>query len=388
MMFHIAEKKEIKQGKVTDVYFQRTVEVLQALGIDSRVAAEVRAAELPEGYDFAVLAGVEEVAELFQGMPVDIEGLPEGTVFYPEEPVLTISGKYPDFAIYETALLGLLCQASGVASKAARCRIAAGERTILSFGARRMHPALAPMIDRSAYIGGCDGVAVVKSAEALGLEPLGTIPHSLILLVGDTLEAARAFDKVVDRAVKRVALIDTFADEKFEALRVAEGLENLYAVRFDTPKTRRGDLLGLLEEVRWELDIRGFKHVKILVSGGLDEYKIARLNPAADAYGVGTALSNAPVINFSLDIVEIEGKPIAKKGKRSGAKRVYQCDRCGKREVATVSAPLQQCRCGGNFKCLSHPLLESGKLVAPLPEVSKIRKYVLEQLRGLDLKLL
>src|SRR5436190_1151227 len=83
------------------------------------------------------------------------------------------------FGVLETALLGLLCQASGVATVAARCKIAAEGRPVFSFGARRMHPAISPMVERSAYIGGCDGVASVKSAEVIGIQPVGTMAHAV-----------------------------------------------------------------------------------------------------------------------------------------------------------------------------------------------------------------
>lgn len=102
--------------------------------------------------------------------------LKEGTVFHPYEPVMEIEGRYQDFCVFETALLGLMCQASGVATKATRFKRLAGERPVISFGARRMHPVLAPVIERNAYIGGCDGVAVVKSGEVIGEDPMGTMP--------------------------------------------------------------------------------------------------------------------------------------------------------------------------------------------------------------------
>src|SRR5690606_27067049 len=124
----------------------------------------------------------------------------------------------------ETAMLGLLCQASGVATKAARIRRLAGDKTVVSFGARRVHPAVAPVIERAAYIGGCDGVSVVMAAELLGEDPTGTTPHALILLMGDTVDAMLAYDRVLPPDVPRIALIDTFQDEKFEAIRVAEAL--------------------------------------------------------------------------------------------------------------------------------------------------------------------
>src|SRR5205814_10516607 len=102
-------------------------------------------------------------------------------------------------------------------------------------------------------------------------------------------------------------------DAKCGALRVPEALgDDLYAVRLDTPSSRRGDLYRIVEEVRWELALRGFGHVKILASGGIDEYEILRLNPVVDGYGVGTSIANAPVVSFALDIMEIEGRPMAK----------------------------------------------------------------------------
>lgn len=385
-MFHIADEKEIKEGKVTDVYFKRTEEILKKKRIKKRVAMEVVAHKFPANYPWAILAGIEEVVDLFEDKPVNIDSIPEGTFFYPEEPVLTISGEYSSFAVYETPLLGLICQASGVATKAARCKKAAGERSVVSFGARRMHPAISPMIERSAFLGGCDGVAVIKSAELIGEKAVGTIPHALILIMGDTVKATKAFNKVIPKGVKRVSLIDTLGDEKFEAVRVAQALgKNLFAVRLDTPGSRRGNFLRLLEEVRWELNQRGFKNVKLFLSGGMDENEILKLNPQANAYGVGTAISNARVIDFSLDIVEIERKPFAKRGKLSGRKQVWRCNKCGKRETTLAKQRLFKCPCGGGFEGLSRPLMRRGKLVTELPRVQEIRKKVLKELKKVEL---
>ncbi|HXZ43916.1 MAG TPA: nicotinate phosphoribosyltransferase, partial [archaeon] len=229
-------------------------------------------------------------------------------------------------------------------------------------------------------LGGCDGVAVVKSAELIKADPSGTMPHSLVLMLGDSVEAAKAFNEVIDRAVKRVVLIDTFSDEKMEAVRVAQALgPDLYAVRLDTPASRRGDLLGILREVRWELDLRGYGHVKLFVSGGLDEEEILKLNPGADAYGVGTAISNAPVLNFAMDIVEVDGVPTAKRGKMSGRKLVYRCSRCRRIQVIPASAPRPDC-CGGEIVSLLQPLVEDGRLVRALPDVHVIRRQVLADL--------
>jgi nicotinate phosphoribosyltransferase len=381
--FHTASDAEIKAGEISDVYFQRTVEILAARGDRKHVKAEVYLKSLPEDWDWGVLAGIEEAAALLEGVRVDVRAMDEGTVFAPYQPILTLEGVYVDWAKYETALLGLLCQASGIATKAARCKKAAGERQVISFGARRMHPTLAPMIERNAFIGGCDGVAVTKAAELIEADPMGTIPHSLVLMVGDTVEALKAFHEVIEPKVRRVALVDTLQDEKFEALRVAEALgKDLFAVRLDTPSSRRGDLYRIIEEVRWELNLRGFDHVKIVASGGVDEYEILRLNPVADAYGVGTSIANAPVLNFALDIMEIEGRAMAKRGKWSGPKDVLRRRGSLDTVVRPAGSPAPS---GGPWDSLLKPLVTGGRVVRDLPPPRTIREFVLDQLTGVPL---
>ncbi|MBC7328692.1 nicotinate phosphoribosyltransferase, partial [bacterium] len=359
-IFHTASDEEIKKGETTDIYFIRTIEVLKKKGIKKNVAMEIKANSLPNNYNWAIFLGVEEVARLLEGIPVNVWAMEEGEVFLRGEPVMLVEGEYTTFGHYETPILGMLCQASGAGTKAARCRIAAGDRLLLSFGARRMHPALAPMIDRAAYIGGCDGVSVVKSAELLGIEPTGTMPHSLILIIGEPIEAFLAFDEVIDEKIKRVCLVDTLYDEKQEAIAAAEALgRKLFGVRLDTPESRRGDIREILREVRWELDIRGYDYVKIYLSGGVDEKVIEETKEFADAYGVGTAISNAPTINFAMDIVEVEGKPFAKRGKLSGRKQVWKCKKCGKRMITKFDSPNPSC-CDEEMEGLLKPLIIDG----------------------------
>lgn len=381
MPFHIASEADIKSGRVTDSYFVRALEVLTRKGITKRAKAEVIAKSLPENWPWGIFAGIEELAYLLQGLPVDVWCMDEGTLLFPYEPVLVIEGRYLDYAVYETALLGLLCHPSGIASKAARCKQAAHGKPVISFGARRAHPVIAPMIERNAFIGGCDGVATLASAELLGIEASGTVPHALILMFGDAVEAMKAFNEVIDPKVRRVALVDTLFDEKVEALRVAEALgEDLFAVRLDTPASRRGDIRRILQEVRWELDYRGFRHVKLLVSGGLDEHEIGRLSDLVDGYGVGTAISSAPVVNFALDIVEVEGQPFAKRGKMSGSKQVYRCPRCLHSSVKPSHEAVGGCPCGGVLVPLLTPFIHQGELVRDLPPPEAIRAHVLKQL--------
>ncbi len=382
-----ANFEEVREGKTADVYFERTLKIVKEKGLDKRVRAEFVAKKLPKNYPWAVFAGLYEVLNLLEDIPVNVRGFREGEIFFPNEPVLEIEGNYSDFCVLESAILGLICQASGIATTAARCKKAAGGKPVYSFGSRRMHPAIAPMVDRNAYIGGCDGVSSILGAQFIGKPPIGTMPHALILLVGDTVKATQYFDEVIERAIRRVSLIDTFNDEKFEAVRVAEALgDKLFAVRLDTPSTRRGNFKKLIEEVRWELDIRGFKDVKIFVSGGLNDERVLELRDVVDAFGVGTFISNAPTVDFAMDIVEIEGKPMAKRGKFSGAKKTYRCKSCMAGKVVYIKDGNPVCpSCGRKMERLDVELVKNGKIVDGLEDPDVIRNRVLSYLERLEL---
>jgi nicotinate phosphoribosyltransferase len=372
LRFNVASGEEIKSAAVADVYFHRTMEILRARGLeDTPVHTEV-AYKTSDQEEWFVVAGLDEVAGLLEGVEAEVRAVPEGTICRPNEPVLTLSGPYGAFAEHETAILGLLCQASGVATAAARCKMAAGERQLVSFGARRMHPSITPMIERAAYLGGCDGVAVELAADRLGIPASGTIPHALVLILGSTAEAARAFDEVVSEDVPRTILIDTFDDEKFGALIAAHAIPDaIYAIRADTPGNRRGNFRDLLQEVRWELDRNGFEHVKIFASGGIDVENILHLNPVCDAYGVGGEIASASMIDYSLDIVEVNGEDRSKRGKRGGKKRLLEL-RDGSHKVVSAGSEIPL-----GAKDLLQPLDE---VYASPPDVSALRERVLEQL--------
>jgi len=370
--FNTASSKEIKTAEVADVYFHRAMQVLRAEGKErTPVHAEV-VLKSSDPEEWFVFAGLDEVAHLLQDSDIEAYAVPEGTICRAHEPLLTLSGPYEEFGEHETAILGLLCQASGVATGAAQCRLAAGEKQLISFGARRMHPAIGPMIERAAYLGGCDGVAETLGAKRLGIQAVGTVPHALVLILGSTDEATRAFDRIMEEEVPRTILIDTFDDEKFGALIAAEAIpDSIFAVRLDTPSDRRGDFRGLMSEVRWELDRRGFGHVKIFGSGGIGPDDILALNPVCDAYGVGGSVAAAPIIDFSLDIVQVDGEARAKRGKSSGRKRLFGL-RDGSRKVLPVEAEPPE-----GAKELLQPLSE---LYASPPDVTTLRERVLGQL--------
>jgi nicotinate phosphoribosyltransferase len=389
-MFHIASEDDIKKGRLTDIYFKRTEEILKVKKKNPVVKAEVSLKNFPQGYKWGVLAGIEESIKLLADLnKISIRCMPEGTIFKDYEPVMVIEGRYLDFGVYETALLGFLCQSSGIATKAARCKLAAGEKLVYNFGARRIHPAIIPMVERCAYIGGADGVSTTIGAEIIGMEPVGTMPHALILIIGDTVEATKAFDEVIEPKIKRISLVDTFNDEKFEAIRVAEVLgKSLFGIRLDTPASRRGNFRKILEEVRWELDVRGFKDVKIVVSGGLDEENVLDLKNIVDAFGIGTAISDASVIDFSLDIVEIEGKKIAKRGKMSGAKKVLRCSSCFSDKVVLENRKVSdyKCdKCSSIYKDIFTDAIKDGKILYDFQSASDIRGNVMKQYRFLEL---
>jgi len=394
-LFHCATDEEIKRGETTDIYFSRTKQVIEAKKLDKlRVLAEVTPGKLPNEWPWGILCGIEEEARLFEGCNVNVYAMPEGSVFYYtdhrgiREPVMLVEGPYGEFCLLETPMLGLICQASGVATRAARIKKVAGEKFVMAFGIRRMHPALSPMLDRAAYIGGFDGVSSLKGAEAIGAKPTGTMPHALIIAFGDQVKAWKAFDEVMPPDVPRVALVDTYFDEKAESIMAAEALKDrLYGVRLDTPGSRKGNFAELVREVRWELDVRGYQLVKIFVSGGLNEESVKVLSEAgAEGFGVGTSVSNAPTVDFAMDIIELEGKLVAKRGKLGGKKQVWRCPKCLVDTVQLFNSPQPTCpECGGKTQPMLKPLVEKGKIVAKLPKPSEIRQYVLGQVKKLSI---
>jgi len=394
-IFHIASDEEIKSGKTTDIYFVRTKKILEEKGLaKTKVVAEITASNLPRNWPWAILCGIEEVAHLFDGIPVNVYSMPEGSLFYSHdfygirEPVMNIEGPYGDFCLYETPLLGLICQASGIATVSARIRKIVDKAILISFGIRRAHPALSPMIDRAAYIGGFDAVSGLTGAEIINKKPVGTMPHALIIVIGDQIKAWKAFDEIISEEVPRIALVDTYFDEKTEAIMAAEALKNrLHGVRLDTPSSRKGNFSEIIKEVRWELDARGYSHVKIYVSGGINEENIKKLYDAgANGFGIGTSVSNAPTIDFAMDIVEVEGRLCAKRGKLGGKKQVWRCPNCMIDIVKLSKDQKPKCpKCNNETEPMLKPIVLNGKIATKLPSADEIRNYVLKQLEKISI---
>lgn len=313
--FHSASHSEIEAGWTSDIYFIRARDLLGAMGLArTTVTAEIFASR------GGIFAGSEEALHLLRNSGVKVWSIPEGEPIADREVVMRLKGPYEDFGVYETPLLGALASASGWATAAHLCKRAAGDKNLLCFGARHVHPAVAPVMERAAVIGGADGCSCVLGAFLLGNKPSGTMPHAAFLIAGDSVKLARAYDDFVSPGDARIILVDTFKDEAEETLRVAEALgENLSAIRLDTPSERGGVTPALVREVRARLDQAGHTGVQIVVSGGLDPERITLLAAAgADSFGVGSYIARAPGIDMTLDLKEVQGKAVAKRGRIPG----------------------------------------------------------------------
>lgn len=309
----------ILSGETADVYFQRTQTILELESINPSVTMEVFSG------GGGILCGIREVHDLLREVlsrDAEVWSLREGEHYHPRQVVIRIRDAYSRFGLYETAILGILAQCSGWATAARECVEAAAGIPVISFGARHVHPRVADLLDYAAIVGGCATGSTTAGARLHGLAPSGTMPHALILVMGDTVKSAWAFDKHMPPDVPRIVLVDTFKDEAEESLRVADALgDRLYGVRLDTPAERGRVTAELIKEVRARLDLAGHPNVRIIVSGGLSPDRIRHfLDSAApvDSFGVGSYISGARPIDFTGDLKEIDGKPVAKRGRIPG----------------------------------------------------------------------
>ena len=324
-VFNSATHEEIIGGATSDLYFVRTRELLTHAGRErTSVVAEIFTTRS------GILCGTEEAARLLRGKNISLWAVPEGEEVESKDVVMRLDGPYDEFAMYETALLGILASSSGWATAAWECKKAAGGKPIFCFGARHLHPAVAPVMERASIIGGADDCSCILGAKLLGREPIGTVPHAAVLIMGDTVKTAVLYDQVMPEGSPRIILVDTFKDEAEETLRVAEALgARLDGVRLDTPGERGGVTPGLVTEVRARLDQKGFSHVKILVSGGINPERIALLSEAgADSFGVGSYISAAHPLDMTMDLKEIEGQSLAKRGRIPGITPSTRLVRC------------------------------------------------------------
>jgi nicotinate phosphoribosyltransferase len=314
-LLHSANHEEILKGLTTDVYFIRTLDILRHMKLEDQIVTAEIFARKP-----GICVGTEEVKNILKDKNVEVWAVEEGTSFQPKETLVRIKGPYSEFGIFETVILGSLASASGWATAAKEIREACADKPFICFGARHVHPAVASVMERAAVLGGANGASCVLAAKLLNIEPSGTLPHAAMLIAGDTLKVANAYNEVTAESHKRIVLVDTFKDEVEESLRIAQALgDKLFAIRLDTPSERGGVTPHLVRELRARLDINGYEHVKIFVSGGLTPERIKILSEAgADSFGVGSYISGASAIDMTMDIKEVAGKSIAKRGRIPG----------------------------------------------------------------------
>ncbi len=324
---------KIKAGYYTDAYFLRSEEILNGDNHHPRVLMQI----FPRAN--VVLCGIDETIALlkkcsFNPENLIIHALHDGDEVEEWETVMTIEGDYADFAHLETLYLGALARQSRIATNVRKVVKAANGKPVLFFPARYDIYQTQESDGYAAKIGGLSGFSTDANAKACGGKGLGTIPHALIAAYnGDTVAATAAFDKYVDPSIARIALVDFDNDCVNTSLAVARKLgKKLVGVRLDTSGSMVDKSLwtqigtfkptGVCKElvcnVRKALDAEGFNHVKIIVSGGFDAARVAafeEMGVPVDTYAVGSSFFDGN-INFTADIVKVDGKDCAKAGRR------------------------------------------------------------------------
>jgi nicotinate phosphoribosyltransferase len=279
------------------------------------------------GYDDATLEAFRALR--FEG---EVWAVPEGRIVFADEPLLEVTAPIAVAQLVETYLLNQITFHTTIASKAARCRIAARDRDLVDFAFRRTHGVDAAMaVARATAMVGFVATSNVEAARRFGLKASGTMAHSYIEAFPSEAEAFRAFAQ--DFPQRTTFLVDTY--ETMAGVRSAIsiirelGLTQNVAVRLDS-----GDLGALSRETRRVLDEAGLSDVRIFASGGLDEMAIRELIDAGssiDAFGVGTRLgvsADAPYLDTVYKLVEYEGRPVLKlseqKATLPGRKQVFR----------------------------------------------------------------
>jgi nicotinate phosphoribosyltransferase len=320
----------------------------------------------------------------------DVDALPEGSVFFPDEPVLRVKATLPEAQFVETRLVNLIHFQTVIASKAARLVLAAAGTPLVDYGLRRAHGAEAGMLAaRASYIAGFNGTATVAAAHAFGIPVYGTMAHAFVQAHDDETVAFEHFARSHPQDL--VLLIDTY-DTARAAARVvrlaprlaAEGIM-IAGVRIDS-----GDLLDHASKVRQILDQGGLKAVKIVASGGLDEDALLALSRAGapiDAYGVGTSLttaSDAPALDCAYKLEEYAGTARRKcsEGKATwpGCKQIWRWyderDRFA-RDLVELAGE------GHQGEPLLRPVMRGGRCLPALPDLGAVRARAKDQLARL-----
>jgi nicotinate phosphoribosyltransferase len=407
---------ESRSVLLTDLYELTMLQAYFDEGLDGTASFELFIRTLPAGRNFLVAAGLDEVLDYLAGLrftPADIrwlkgtkrftpafldslaglrftgdvDAMPEGTVFFPDEPIVRITAPLREAQLVESRLMNLVHFETMVAAKAARCALAAPGRLLVDFGLRRAHGAEAALLSaRAAYLAGFTGTATVEAGRRWGIPVFGTMAHSYVQVHADESDAFERF--AMAQRGNAMLLIDTYDTER-AARRVVALAPRLAAkgiavkgVRLDS-----GDLAEHARRVRAILDEGGLKEATIFASGNLDEYRLAALVASGapiDGFGVGTRMNtsaDAPYFDCAYKLQEYAGEPRRKRseGKATwpGRKQVYRHYDADGRFAGDTLALADAPQPGDP---LLVPIVRRGELARPRPTLEESRELARRQL--------
>ncbi|MBI5114552.1 MAG: nicotinate phosphoribosyltransferase [Rhodovulum sp.] len=404
---------------LTDLYQLNMMQAYLRTGLTATASFEMFVRRLPPGRSFMMAAGLEQAVAWLEGLRFspaelaylersgrfdramldhlaglrftgDVDAMPEGTVFFPDEPLLRITAPLPLAQLLESRLINLVQFQSLIATKAARVMLAAPGKALVDFGFRRAHGAEAGlMAARASYIAGFAGTATVLAEMLWGIPCYGTMAHSYVQAHEDEIVAFESFARA--RPDNLTLLIDTYdpvaAARKVVALapKLARDGITVQAVRIDS-----GDLVALSRQVRQVLDDGGCRDVRIFVSGGLDEVSIDAIVKAGApiaGFGVGTALTTSqdqPVLDIVYKLQEYDGvarrKRSADKQTWPGRKQVWRrhaADGALAGDVVSLDSDRQ------DGTPLLAPVMRAGQRVQPAPSLAEIRARAAAELAAL-----
>lgn len=401
---------------LTDLYQLTMVQTYLEQGMEDEAVFELFVRKLPIHRNFLLAAGLEQVVEFLSGLHVtteelewlkstgrfnstllryleglrftgDVHAMPEGTIFFPHEPILRIVAPLPQAQLIETRIMNLLNFQTMIASKAARSMLVAGGKPLIDFGLRRAHGAEAGLLAaRASYLAGFAGTATVLAGMEYDIPIYGTMAHSFVQAHKDETTAFEHF--ALAQPENAIFLIDTYDTEAaaHKVVALAPRLKQqgimVKGVRLDS-----GDLADHARKVRRILDEGSLPQAQILASGNLDEYQLRRLIASGapiDSFAIGTAMTtsaDAPSLDCAYKLQEYAGRPCRKRseGKATwpGRKQVYrqytQDRRCDYDLVTTVQAP-------GTGDPLLHPVMTEGRRLIPAQKLTELRQRAATQL--------
>jgi nicotinate phosphoribosyltransferase len=409
----------MESALLNDLYQLNMIQAYLEHGLTEAAAFEFFVRQLPPRRGFLMAAGLEQALEFLETLRVapaeldwlrrsgrfagdlidaladfrftgDVEAMPEGRLFFPQEPILRVTAPLPQAQLVESRLINILQFQTLAASKAARMVLAADGKVLVDFGFRRAHGAEAGlMAARASYIAGFAGTATILAGQRWDVPLFGTMGHAFIQAFDDESAAFEAFAE--SRPEGLVLLLDTY-DTEAAARKAVELAPRLRAkgaairsVRLDS-----GDLAALSRGVREILDRGGLADVTIFASGGLDEDQIAALRrrrAPIDGYGVGASLttsSDAPALDCAYKLVEYAGRPRRKRsaGKASwpGRKQVWRRYDADERLAGDLLAPAAERHAG---EPLLLPVMRAGRRLGAPPSLAEIRALAARELARL-----